>query len=140
MKRYGFIAACLLGAPLAWAQDRWNPAGPVGIERIDRALAGLRDKEPGTLRQPTMLAYKSAVFLASGAVDTPTLGTSQSISAKFEGGEEPFERVEVTVEFMGYADDSLRGERFVIRLVPGQDGIWKVTKIERSAYGRGDHK
>ena len=41
---------------------------------------------------------------------------------------------------MGYADDSLTGERLVLRLVAGPDAEWRVAKIERSAYGRGDHK
>ena len=134
------IGVCLLGISPAKAEDSWKPANEVKIEKIDKALASLKDKEPATLRQPTILAYKTAVFLATGAIDTPTIGKTQSISAKFQGGEERFDRVVVTVEFMGYADDSLTGERFVISLLSGQDGVWKVTKIERSAYGRGDHK
>ncbi|MCX6880827.1 MAG: hypothetical protein NTW21_44555 [Verrucomicrobia bacterium] len=142
MKSYvtTIIGACLLGISPAKAEDSWKPATEVKIEKIDKALASLKDKEPATLRQPTILAYKTAVFLATGAVDTPTIGKTQSICAKFQGGEEKFDRVVVTIEFMGYADDSLIGERFVIGLLAGQNGVWKVTKIERSAYGRGDHK
>lgn len=134
------IGVCLLGFSSAKAENSWKPANDVKIESIDKAVASLKDKEPATLRQPTILAYKTAAFLASGAVDTPTIGKAQSITAKFQGGDEIFDRVVVTVEFMGYADDSLAGERFVISLLAGKDGVWKVTKIERSAYGRGDHK
>jgi len=45
------------------------------------------------------------------------------------------------VEFTGYADDSLLGERFVMRLRrSAEDGVWKITAAERAAYGRGDHR
>jgi hypothetical protein len=134
------LCVCLLRISAAQAEDSWKPAQEVKIANIDKAVAKLKAKEPGTLRQPTLLAYKTAVFLATGAVDTPTIGKTQNISAKFQGGEDKFDRVVVTVVFMGYADDSLTGERFVISLIASQDGRWKITKIERAAFGRGDQK
>ncbi len=134
------IVLCLFGISPAQAADHWTPASEINVGKIDKLLTGFGQKETSTLHQPTVLAYKVALFLASGSADTPTQGRQQSISAKLTGGEEQFDRVSVTVEFMGYADDSLIGERFVIQLDAGKDGIWKVKKIERSAYGRGDHK
>jgi hypothetical protein len=133
------LSALIIACACANAQDRWTAAVEIPKERIDKAIAGLISKEPVSLRQPTLLAYKLALFLATDSFETPTLGTSQTITAEFAGGEEQFERAVVTVEFMGYADDSLIGERFVVRLAYGQDDIWGVTGIERSAYCRGDH-
>ncbi len=133
------LSALILACVCANAEDRWTAAVEIPKERIDEAIASLSAKEPAGLRQPTLLAYKLALFLATNSFEIPTLGTSQTITAKFDGGEEQFERAVVTVEFMGYADDSLIGERFVVSLVYGQDETWGVTRIERSAYGRGDH-
>ena len=92
------------------------------------------------LRQPAILGYKTALFLANGSFETPTNGRVQSIKAEFEGGEETFQSATVTVEFMGYADDSLFGERFTLKLKVDAKGDWEVVSAERAAYGRGDHK
>jgi hypothetical protein len=136
----GSICACLLGVSAAKEENHWKPGSEIQIGAIEKMLVSLKDKEPSTLLQPTMLAYKAALFLASGSTDTPVHGKLQNLSAKFSGGEEQFNRVDVTVEFMGYADDSLSGERFIFQLNANQAGVWKVTKIERAAYGRGDHQ
>ncbi len=133
------VAVLLLGSIPLPAQGVWKPAHEISIDKIDEVYEVLRDREPQTLRQPTILAYKTATFLATGSIDTPTIGRTQSISAQFEGGEQVFDRVIVTVKFMGYADDSLIGERFLISLAARQEGVWQVTGIDRSAYGRGDH-
>lgn len=134
------IVFCFLGSAAGGEQGIWNPAEEIGREKIGAAIASIREYEPQALRQPTILAYRTAVFLATGSVDTPTVGAVQSVNSRFSGGEEIFDRAVTTVEFMGYADDSLYGERFVISLHSGEDGIWQVTGIERSAYGRGDHR
>lgn len=134
------LCACFCTMSLAQAADVWKPAVEIKTATIEKTLVQLKDKEPTTLRQPTILAYKTALFLATGATDTATCGKSQSISAAFVGGEENFSSVVVTVEFMGYADDSLTGERFVIHLKMGEKQVWDITKITRSAFGRGDSK
>lgn len=135
------LCATLVGVASANPKHFWKPAEKIAVERLEDAAEILIRVESPALRQPTVLGYKTAVFLATGSVDTPTRGRTQRIEVEFEGGEEAFDRAAVTVEFMGYADDSLLGERFVMRLRrSAEDGVWKITAAERAAYGRGDHR
>ncbi len=131
--------------PLATAEeeaskDHWKPAKKIELTDAKKKMAERAEQDKLFLSQPTILAYKTALFLANGSFDTPTNGRVQSIEAKFEGGEETFQSVTVTVEFMGYADDSLFGERFTLKLKANDKGNWEVVHAERAAYGRGDHK
>jgi hypothetical protein len=87
-----------------------------------------------------ILAYKTALYLATESMGTAIAGREQKILAKFGKGEEPYSEAVVTVEFLGYADDSLNGEQFILYLKVGKDGLWQVSKVERAAYGRGDHR
>jgi hypothetical protein len=134
------LTALFLGLAPCPAADQWKPAAAVKLDAIKEMIDGLKAKDPATLRQPTLLAYKTAVFLASGATDTPTIGTSQKIEAKYSGGEENFTQAIVTVEFTGYADDSLTGERFTLTMSSNEESEWTITKMERTALGRGDQK
>ena len=127
----------LLTAP-ARAVDFWSPAAPVKLEKIEKLVATLAEKEPQTLRQPAVLGYKAALFLSTGAPDKLSNGRAQNIHVTYEGGEQTFTGAVVEVEFTGYADDSLQGERFEIHMASAPGGVWKIDKIERAAYGRED--
>ncbi len=117
----------------------WTPMTEIAIETLEPMIARLQANSPSTLRQPTILAYQAALFLAMGSENKPTNGKRQRIDANFTGGEELFTRTEVIVDFMGYADDSLYGERFVVQMNVDQEGLWLVSQIKRSGFGRGDH-
>ena len=134
------IAICILSVSTARAEYFWKPAAPIDLAQVQEKISDAEKKDKVLLCQPTMLAYKTALFLATGSMDTVTKGREQKVSAKFGKGEEPYSEAVVTVEFLGYADDSLTGERFTLYLVVGKDGLWRVIKAERAAYGRGDHR
>ena len=72
-------------------------------------------------------------------MDTASWGREQKVSVKFEKGEVPYTKAFAIVEFSGYTDDSLTGERFTLSLEVKKDGFWRVINGKRAAYGRGDH-
>jgi hypothetical protein len=140
--RASLCCLTILAVPLQ-AADTWKPAAEIKVATIAPLLKQLRKEDPGSLKQPTILAYKTALFLASGSAATPTLGTSQKINATYSGGEESFDAATITVELLGYADDSLAGERFIIDLKLTKSGAtesWEIHKIQRAAFGRGDQR
>ena len=124
----------------ARAGNSWKPAAIVDLAKVQEKISDAGKIDKTLLRQPMILAYESALFLATGSMDTATHGREQKVSAKFGKGEEPYSEAIVTVEFMGYADDSLTGERFTLYLEVGKDALWRVIKAERTACGRGDHR
>jgi hypothetical protein len=124
----------------ARAGDSWKPAAAIDLAQVQEKISDAAKKDKALLRQPMILAYKTALFLATGSMDTVTMGREQKVWAKFGKAEEPYSEAVVTVEFMGYADDSLTGERFILYLEVGKDDLWRVVKAERAAYGRGDHR
>ena len=134
----------LLGFALApqsfGKKPHWKPAANVDLAEVTKKTTERAKGDKLFVRQPTLLALRTALFLAGGSFDTPTRGTAQNIKAEFKGGEEIFKSAIITVEFMGYADDSLYGERFVLSLIVDEAGVWKVTKAKRAAFGRGDHR
>ena len=136
--RLGLHLYLLLLLSAARAVDFWSPAATVKLEKIEKLVTTLAEKEPQTLRQPAVFGYKTALFLSTGSPDTASNGHTQNIHITYEGGEQSFTGAVVEVEFTGYADDSLLGERyeFHMKLTPG--GVWKIDKIERAAYGRED--
>jgi hypothetical protein len=134
------VVTCILWLSAARAVDFWKPASVVDLAQAQEKISNAAKIDRTLLRQPMILAYKTALYLATGSMDTATRGGEQKVSAKFGQGEEPYSTAVVTVEFMGYADDSLTGERFTLYLEVGKDGFWRVIKAERAAYGRGDHR
>ena len=137
------IASTLLFALLncdAIENRHWTPEATVDSSRIEQAITQLQQTAPEALRQPVILAYRAALFLAA----SPEQGTSgaqiEQITAQFDGEQPPFKKAIMTVQFMGYADDSLHGEKFTLTLVPAADGTWQIPQVIRSAYGRGDHR
>ena len=134
------ISICILSLSAARAGDSWKPAAAVDFAQAQGKISEAAKTDKALLRQPMILAYKTALFLATGSMDTATKGREQKVSAKFGKGEEVYSEAVVTVEFLGYADDSLTGERFILYLEVGKDGLWRVIKAERAAYGRGDHR
>ena len=134
------FAICILSISTARAECFWKPAAPIDLAQVQKKILDAAKKDKVLLRQPMILSYKTALFLATGSMDTVTKGREQKVSAKFGKGEEPYSEALVTVEFLGYADDSLTGERFTLYLEVGKDGLWRVIKAERAAFGRGDHR
>jgi hypothetical protein len=134
------VAIYTLSISTVIAENSWKPAAVVDLAQVQEKISDAVKTDKTLLRQPLILAYKTALFLATGSMDTATKGREQKISAKFGKGEEPYSEAVVTVEFLGYADDSLTGERFTLYLEVGKDGLWRVIKAERAAYGRGDHR
>jgi hypothetical protein len=130
----------MLWASIAAAGGVWNPPAAVDLTKARERVSEAAGTDSTLLRQPLILAYKVALFLATGSMDTPPGGRNHRVSAEFGKGEEPYSSANVTVEFMGYADDSLTGERFTLFLETGKDGLWRVVRAERAAYGRGDHR
>lgn len=124
----------------ARGENFWKPRATVDLTRVQEKTSEAAKKDRTLLRQPVILGYKTALYLATGSMDTAMKGREQKVSAKFGKGEEPFSEAVVTVEFMGYADDSLLGERFTLYLEVEKNGRWRVIKAERAAYGRGDHR
>lgn len=134
------LVTCILWMSAARAGDSWKPAAVVDLAKVQEKISDAAKIDKALLRQPMILAYKTVLFLATGSMDTATKGREQKVLAKFGKEEETYSEAAVTVEFMGYADDSLTGERFTIYLEVGKDGFWRVIKAERAAYGRGDHR
>ena len=134
------VVTCVLWPSAARAENFWKPPAVVDLAQVQGRLSDVAERDQELFRQPVVLAYKIALFLATGSMDTATKGREQKVSAKFGNGEEPYSTAIVTVEFMGYADDSLTGERFTLSLEVGREGVWRLTKAERAAYGRGDHR
>ena len=134
----GMAVFLMLPTAPARAVDSWSPAAPVKLERIEKLVATLAEKEPQTLRQPAVLGYKAALFLATGAPDKLSNGRAQNIHVTYEGGEQTFTGAVVEVEFTGYADDSLLGERYEFHMTSAPGGVWNIDRIERAAYGRED--
>lgn len=134
------IAICMLTISAPQAEDAWKPATAVDLTKVRDKIADAAKRDNALLRQPTILAYKTALVLASGSMDTAIWGREQKVSVKFGKGEEPYTEAFATVEFSGYADDSLTGERFTLSLEAGKDSLWRVINAKRAAYGRGDHQ
>jgi hypothetical protein len=134
------VVTCILWISAASAEHFWKPATVVDLAAVQDRLSEVTERDQQWLRQPFVLAYKIALFLATGSMDTATNGREQKVSATFGNGEQPYSTAAVTVEFMGYADDSLTGERFTLYLAAGREGVWRLTRAERAAYGRGDHR
>lgn len=127
--------------PLLGGQNAsWTPAKLVDLEVVARKTKEQASKDPEFIKQPTTLAFKTALFLSEGSFEVPTNGKVQSIKAEYDGGDEVFDSATVTVEFMGYADDSLFGERFTLKLTVDDKDNWSVVEAKREAYGRGDHR
>jgi len=120
--------------------NSWKPATRVDLTEVAAKSSERARTDPLFVKQPTILAYRTALFLAGGSFDEPTLGRTQSIKADFGPGEGPFDKGTVVVEFMGYADDSLIGERFTFTMNADQAGHWQIVEAKREAYGRGDQK
>lgn len=131
-----FAQVCMSGVDGA----SWTSAKSIEVEKLAPFIQDMQATDSVTLQQPTTLAFKAALYLAGGSAKTPTRGTRQTVDAKYSGGEEHFTSAVVTVEFMGYADDSLSGERFVLHLDKSDKSVWVVKRVERTACGRGDHR
>jgi hypothetical protein len=130
----------ILRLSAARAVDFWKPAAVVGLAQAQEKISDAAKIDRTLLRQPMILAFKAALYLATGSMDTATKKREQKVSAIFGEGEEPYSTAVVTVEFMGYADDLLTGERFTLYLEVGKDRFWRVIKAERAACGRGAHR
>ena len=128
------IAICMLTMSATRADDSWKPAAAVDLTQVQCKIADAAKRNNALLRQPTILAYKTGLFLATGSMNTATWGREQKVSVKFGKGEEPYTEAFATVEFSGYADDSLTGERFTLSLEVGKDGLWRVINAKRAAY------
>lgn len=132
------LAGFVLPAMVSGQELKWHPPQRAQLGALNKKLEAARQGKEPWVSQPAVLAFKSACFLAAGKLDTPTRGTRQTMQVEFSGGEEDFTSATVTVEFLGYADDSLAGERFSLELTRNNDGTWSVTAATRAAYGRGD--
>ena len=131
------LALCLtLPAP---AQDMaWRTAKQLDLTAVEKLVATATKNQEPWVRQPSVLAFKAACFLATGNLNTGTLGKTQSLKTRFHGGEEDFTSATIAVEFKGYADDSKGGERFTLELKRNSDQSWSITQATRSVYGRAD--
>lgn len=134
------LVTSILWISIAKAEDFWKPATLVDLAQVQEEISVAAKIDKTLLHQPMILAYKTALYLATESMGTTIAGREQKILAKFGKGEEPYSEAVVTVEFLGYADDSLNGEQFILYLKVGKDGLWQVSKVERAAYGRGDHR
>lgn len=132
------LAGIALPARVSALEPAWHPPQRLELAALNKKVEAARQAKEPWVSQPAVLAFKSACFLAAGKLDTPTRGTRQTMQVEFSGGEEEFTAATVTVEFLGYADDSLRGERFSLELTRNNDGTWSVSSVTRAAYGRGD--
>jgi hypothetical protein len=118
----------------------WKPAKKVDLTEAIQEISKRAKIDPSFVKQPTILAYKTALFLSRRSFDEPTNGRIQSIKADFGPGEEQWEKATVSVEFMGYADDSTLGERYTFTMFVDSSGNWQISEAKREAYGRGDHQ
>ncbi len=138
----GFAAGLRVQAEENPAWDlHWKSAAKVNLEEVAEKTAEAAIADSVYVRQPTILALRTAYFLSFGSFDVPHLSMRETIRTQFEGPhEEVFDKATVTVELMGFADDSLFGERFSFKLQSDEKGTWTVVEAERAAYGRGDHQ
>ena len=111
----------------------WTGLREVGdLTGLETALAEAAADDPTLRLNATTLGYKAALFLASGSLDTPRLGTTQSLKASYRGDSdlENQRRATVEVEFLGYEPGGKRfGERFEIDLVAGVGKTWKIRQV-----------
>ncbi|MGI9243534.1 MAG: hypothetical protein ACR2RV_22225, partial [Verrucomicrobiales bacterium] len=114
----------------------WTGLREVGdLTGLEAALNAKVAEDPTLRLNATTLGYKAALFLASGSLDTPRHGTTQSVRASYlgEGDLEDHRRAIVDVEFLGYGGGGKRfGERFEVELMAGVGKSWKIQQIGRA--------
>ncbi len=132
----------VLVCPVEAQTDRleWTELREIGdLTGLVTALTEAAVEDPDLRLNATLLGYQSALFLASGSLDTPRLGATQRIQASYLGGGELEDQHKaiVEVQFLGYDDGrACFGERFEIELVAGVGMTWEVRRVGQASCKR----
>ena len=125
------LVTSILWISIAKAENFWKPL-LVDLAQAQEENLG-RSEDDKTLLRPTHDSGLQNCVVFSDWIDghSHSRAKAKEFLAKFGKGEEPYSKAVVTVEFLGYADDSLNGEQFILYLKVGKDGLWQNRSILR---------
>ena len=90
------LVTSILWISIAKAENFWKPATLVDLAQAQEEIWRAAKIDKTLLHRPMILAYKTALYLATRSMGTAIAGQEQKIFAKFGKGEEPYSEAVVT--------------------------------------------